>query len=229
MRREPDTAESALPPTNNGNVNVKRATADSTDTTELADRILKTSLRYGDFVLSSGRRSRYYVDKYKFLCDPRLLRDVAGALLERVPEETERIVAVEGGASLLVTAMSLESDLPFLIVRKGRKGYGTDNWLEGDWQVGMKVVLVEDVVTTGAQMAAAAQALADGGLEIVRFLCVVNRGDDAGFARDVECLVRLSSDDSVVMSSYPPPVSDGQHCETGDRQSQQGFQPDPAS
>lgn len=180
--------------------------ADSIDTTDLADRILKTSLRYGDFVLSSGRKSHYYVDKYTFLCDPRLLEEVSRALLDRIPPETERIAAVEGGASLLVTAMSLLSGIPFLIVRKGRKGYGTDNWLEGDWQVGTKVVLVEDVVTTGAQMAAAAQALADGGLDVTRLLCVVNRGETTGFAGEVDCLVRLSCDDSVVMSMYPPPA-----------------------
>ncbi|MER3395603.1 MAG: orotate phosphoribosyltransferase [Acidimicrobiia bacterium] len=179
--------------------------ANPTDTTDLADRILKVSLRYGDFVLSSGRRSRYYVDKYAFLCDPQLLREVASALLERVPPETERIAAVEGGAGLLVTAMSLESGIPFLIVRKGRKGYGPDNWLEGDWHPQMPVVLVEDIVTTGAQMAAAAQALAAGDLHILRLLCVVNRGETTGFASEIDCIVRLSSDDDVVMSMYPPP------------------------
>ncbi len=156
-------------------------------------------------MLSSGRRSRYYVDKYAFLCDPDLLEEVAQALLRRVPPEAERIAAVEGGAGLLVTAMSLYSKIPALIVRKGRKGYGTDNWLEGDWSPGTKVVLVEDVVTTGAQMMAAARALEEGGLEIVRLLCVVKRAEDVGFVADVDCLVRLSSDDSVVMSLYPPP------------------------
>ncbi len=180
------------------------STEESGDTTALGDLILKASLRYGDFVLSSGRRSHYYVDKYRFLCDPHMLRDIAKALLRRVPEETERIAAVEGGASLLVTAMSLESGIPSLIVRKGRKGYGTDNWLEGDWQPGARVVLVEDVVTTGAQMAAAAHALAAGGLEVIRLLCVVNRGENFGFPAEVDCLVRLSSDDEVVMSQYPP-------------------------
>lgn len=189
---------------------VNDAASDTSNTTELADRVLKASLRYGHFVLSSGRRSSYYIDKYAFLCDPRLLGDVARALLERVPPETERIAAVEGGASLLVTAMSLESGIPSLIVRKGRKGYGTDNWLEGDWQVGTRVVLLEDVVTTGAQMAAACRALAGGGLEILRLLCIVNRGENTGFTADLDCLVRLSSDDSVVMSMYPPPAGENE-------------------
>lgn len=170
----------------------------------LADRILTTSLIYGDFLLSSGKRSHYYVDKYKFLCDPTLLREVARALLAKTPPETERIAGVEGGAGLLVTAMSLESSIPSLIVRKGRKGYGTDNWVEGTWEPGMKVTLVEDVVTTGAQMAAAAQALAAGGFQVIKLLSVVNRSGGEGFAGEVDALVRLSTDDHVVRSIYPP-------------------------
>lgn len=167
----------------------------------LADKILERSLKYGDFVLSSGRRSKYYVDKYEFLCEPALLREVAEALLAKVPQGTDRIAGVEGGAGLLVTGMSLLSGIPSLIVRKGRKGYGTDKWLEGSWLPGMQVTLVEDVVTTGAQMAAAAQALTLGGLKVVKLLCVVNRGAEEGFPAEVDCLVRLSSDDQAVATA----------------------------
>lgn len=161
----------------------------------LADRLLEVSVIHGDFVLSSGRKSSFYVDKYRFLCRPDLLGEIAENLCDRFPEGVERIAAVEGGASLLVTAMSLQSGLEALIVRKGRKGYGTDNWCEGSWEPGMKIVLVEDIVTTGAQMAAAEDALRLGGLEVIGRYCVVNRGGGEGYTAGVDAVAALTQED----------------------------------
>lgn len=167
----------------------------------LAERLLDISLIHGDFVLSSGRRSTFYVDKYRFLCRPEVLREIGEALVSKMPPGVDRIAAVEGGASLLVTAMSLASGIDALIVRKGRKGYGTDNWCEGEWEPGMKVVLVEDIVTTGAQMAAAADALRSGGLDVVDLLCVVNRGGGEGFTAEVGAIAMLTKDDLEHLSA----------------------------
>lgn len=161
----------------------------------LAEKLLDAAVIHGDFLLSSGRRSSFYVDKYRFLCRPDLLKEIAVALCARLPKDVDRIAAVEGGASVLVTAMSLESGIEALIVRKGRKGYGTDNWCEGSWAPGMKVVLVEDVVTTGAQMAVADDALRAGGLDVVGLFAVVNRGGGEGFTAKVDAVAMLTKED----------------------------------
>lgn len=161
----------------------------------LAEKLLDVAVIHGDFLLSSGRRSSFYVDKYRFLCRPDLLKEIAVELCGRLPEGIDRIAAVEGGASILVTAMSLESGIEALIVRKGRKGYGTDNWCEGSWEQGMKVVLVEDVVTTGAQMAVADDALRSGGLDVVGLFAVVNRGGGEGFTARVDAVAMLTKED----------------------------------
>lgn len=165
----------------------------------LAERLLDVAVIRGDFLLSSGRRSGFYVDKYRFLCRPDLLKQIAAELCGRLPEDVERIAAVEGGASIVVTAMSLESGIEALIVRKGRKGYGTDNWCEGSWRPGMKVVLVEDVVTTGAQMAVAEDALRSGGLDVVGLFAVVNRGGGEGFTAKVDAIAILTKEDMELL------------------------------
>lgn len=167
----------------------------------LAEKLLEVAVIHGDFLLSSGRRSSFYVDKYRFLCRPELLEEIATELCRRLPEGVDRIAAVEGGASILVTAMSLKSGIEALIVRKGRKGYGTDNWCEGSWDSDMKVVLVEDVVTTGAQMAVAEDALRSGGLNVVGLFAVVNRGGGEGFTARVDAIAALTKEDMELLST----------------------------
>ena len=106
----------------------------------------------GDFVLRSGRRSRYYLDKYRFETRPELLRPlgarIAAAVAAHDPE-ADLLGGPELGAVALAAAASLESGLPFLIVRKEAKEYGTGNRLEGVFEPGQRVCLVEDVVTSG--------------------------------------------------------------------------------
>ncbi len=145
---------------------------------ELRDAIRAHAYLEGDFLLRSGRRSKYYLDKYRFETRPDLLRPIgeriAAAVAEHEPGAV-RLAAPELGAVPLAAAASLESGLPFLIVRKEAKGYGTSNRLEGVFAEGECVCLVEDVVTSGGAALEAVAALREGGLVVHTAVCVVDR------------------------------------------------------
>jgi orotate phosphoribosyltransferase len=143
----------------------------------LARRIRELAYREGDFTLSSGRKSGYLIDKYQFETAPEVLREVARRLAERLPEGIERLAGMELGAVPLVTAVALETGLPFLIVRHQAKAYGTEAQVEGTWSQGERVALLEDVVTTGAQLHRAAEGLRELGLEVGAVIAVVDRGE----------------------------------------------------
>src|SRR2546428_3178455 len=129
----------------------------------MTDRELRAALKEhayleGDFVLRSGRRSRYYLDKYRFETRPELLAPLGERIARAVAEHDPGAVRLAGpelGAVALAAAASLASGLPFLIVRKEAKGYGTANRVEGAFEPGERVCLVEDVVTSGGAALAA--------------------------------------------------------------------------
>jgi len=132
----------------------------------------------GDFVLRSGRRSPYYLDKYRFETEPELLRAlgerIAATVRAREPAAV-RLAGPELGAVALAASASLASGLPFLIVRKEGKAHGTEKRLEGVYEPGELVCLVEDVVTTGGAAAAAIEALRAARLRCDTVVCVVDR------------------------------------------------------
>jgi orotate phosphoribosyltransferase len=148
------------------------------NTVELRDAIREHAYLEGDFVLRSGRRSPYYLDKYRFETHPELLTAIAARLADLAAEhepDAHRLAGPELGAVALAAATSLASNLPFLIVRKDTKGYGTANRLEGMFEPGERVCLVEDVVTSGGAALSAVEALRGAGLECRTALCVVDR------------------------------------------------------
>jgi len=144
---------------------------------DLASRVREAALLEGDFVLSSGKRSSFYVDKYLFSTDPNLLRDLADALSETLPEGVERLAGVELGAVPLVVATALATGLPYVIVRKSAKEHGSSagREIEGNLERGERVALIEDVVTTGTQAVRAARSLAKAGAEVVTIVAVLDR------------------------------------------------------
>jgi orotate phosphoribosyltransferase len=145
---------------------------------ELRDALREHALLEGDFVLRSGRRSTHYFDKYRFETRPDILealaRRIAGVVAEHEPEAA-RLAGPELGAVALAAAVSLQSGLPFLIVRKDAKSYGTENRIEGAFERGERVCLVEDVVTSGGAALAAVQSLRGAGLDCRTAVCVVDR------------------------------------------------------
>ncbi|TMF92625.1 MAG: orotate phosphoribosyltransferase [Chloroflexi bacterium] len=144
---------------------------------ELGRDLVKASYLKGDFVLRSGRRSDRYFDKFLFETDPVLLKRLGRHLAELVPKETQRLAAPELGAVLLGGAVSMETGLPLLLVRKEAKGYGTAKQLEGRFETGDRVTVIEDVVTTGGDSLRSVQALRDAGLDVIQLVVVLDRGE----------------------------------------------------
>jgi orotate phosphoribosyltransferase len=146
--------------------------------TELARLIREHAYLEGDFLLRSGKRSRYYLDKYRFETRPDVLGPLGELLATRAREVAPgaaRLAGPELGAVALATAASLSSGLPFLIVRQEAKAYGTERRLEGVFEAGEEVCLVEDVVTSGGAAADAVDVLREAGLECRVAICVVDR------------------------------------------------------
>ena len=144
---------------------------------DLARQLVKASYLKGDFVLRSGKRSNRYFDKFLFETDPALLKRLGRHLAELVPKETQRLAAPELGAVLLGGAVSMETGLPLLLVRKEPKGYGTGKQIEGSFAAGERVTVIEDVVTTGGDSLRSVQVLRDVGLEVIQLLVVLDRGE----------------------------------------------------
>jgi orotate phosphoribosyltransferase len=165
---------------------------------ELRAALVEHAYLEGDFVLRSGRRSSYYLDKYRFETRPELLEAlgarIADAVAEAEPDAT-RLAGPELGAVTLLAAASLHSRLPFVIVRKEAKDYGTAKRLEGEFESGERVCLVEDVVTSGGAAVQTVEALREAGLECRTAVCVVDReeGGAAALARHAVVLRALFS------------------------------------
>jgi orotate phosphoribosyltransferase len=143
---------------------------------DLVRRMVEASELRGDFVLSSGRRSSVYFDKFRFLTRPDLLRDVAREVATLLAPATTLLGAPEGAAMLLVAAVSLETQLPVAVVRKQPKEYGTRAQVEGEVPAGATVTLLEDVSTTGHQVRRAAEVLTEGGADVRRIVLAIDRG-----------------------------------------------------
>ncbi|MBA2282217.1 MAG: orotate phosphoribosyltransferase [Acidimicrobiia bacterium] len=129
----------------------------------------------GQFTLRSGQQATEYFDKYRFEADPALLVDVGAALAALVPEGTEVLAGLELGGVPLATALSLHSGLPAAFVRKEAKTYGTCRLAEGAEVDGRRVLVVEDVVTTGGQVVTSIGQLRDAGAVITHAVCVIDR------------------------------------------------------
>ncbi|HUH07397.1 MAG TPA: orotate phosphoribosyltransferase [Egibacteraceae bacterium] len=159
-----------------------------TDRDDLARRIYTTSHLTGEFTLRSGAVSSQYFDKYLFEADPRLLADIAAALGGLVPPGAEALAGLELGGVPIATMLSQVTGLPALFVRKEAKTYGTCKLAEGGEVAGRRLVVVEDVVTSGGQVIASCADLRERGAEVLAVLCVIDReagGVDALAANDL--------------------------------------------
>jgi orotate phosphoribosyltransferase len=143
----------------------------------LARDLVRASYLKGDFVLRSGKRSNRYFDKFLFETEPALLKRLGEQLAGLVPEATQRIAAPELGAVLLGGAVSMETGLPLLLVRKEPKGYGTGKQIEGRFAAGERVTVIEDVVTTGGDSLRSVQVLRNAGLDVNHLVVVLDRGE----------------------------------------------------
>lgn len=151
---------------------------------DLAKRLRDVALLEGDFTLRSGKKSRYYFDKYIFEGTPDVLRDVAQTMSKMIPADTKQLAGIELGGIPLVTAVSLVTGIPAVFVRKAAKEYGTAKLFEGARIENAPVIIIEDVVTTGGASLDAAQRLRDSGIEVLGVIAVLDRNQGGKEAYD---------------------------------------------
>lgn len=149
------------------------------DRKELGKKLLEVAYLEGDFVLRSGKRSKYYFDKYLFETRPEILGPLAEEIAKLLPPDTEKLAGPELGAVPLTTAVALKTGLPFVIVRKGAKGYGTSKPVEGLLEEGETVVMIEDILTTAGAAIEAAEGLRGMGVTVQKLIGVLDREEGA--------------------------------------------------
>lgn len=165
---------------------------------ELARRIHSASHLTGEFVLRSGRTATEYFDKYRFEGDPVLLDAIAQEMAALVPADTEVLAGLEMGGIPVVTALGRHTGLPCAFVRKQAKAYGTCRLAEGTDIVGRRVLVVEDVVTSGGQIVLSTADLRALRADVRQALCVIDReqgGTEALRAEGIELLSLLTASD----------------------------------
>lgn len=156
------------------------------------------AIKYGDFTLTSGKKSSYYVDIKLASTEPDILKEIAEGMSGYI--EGDKIAGMELGAVPIATAVSLETGVPFLMVRKKEKRHGTSGRIEGKLKDGEKVVVVEDVATTGGSAVETVEVLRDEGAVVDKVIVVVDRKEGASENLediDAELISLLSADDLV--------------------------------
>lgn len=149
------------------------------DMAALAKRIREVAYLEGDFTLRSGRKSRYYLDKYLFETQPDVLAALGARMAARRGPTVTRIAGAELGGVSLAAAASLACGLPFAIIRNAKKDYGTSKMFEGQLLPGDVVLLVEDIATTGGQVLEAAKVIAAAGAMVDKIVAVIDRQEGA--------------------------------------------------
>ncbi len=147
---------------------------------ELKQRIADAALLHGDFTLRSGRKSKYYLDKYLFATQPDILAVLAGRFAEHVTPDVDRLAGPELGGVPLVTATALHTGLPMVLIRNAKKDYGTAKRFEGVLNAGETVMITEDIATTGGQSIEAATLLRDElNVRVAKIVVVIDREEGA--------------------------------------------------
>ena len=135
------------------------------------------AIKFGEFFLTSGKKSRYYVDIKKASTNPEILKKIAEEMSKYITEE--KIAGMELGAVPIAVALSLETKLPYVIVRKEKKIHGTGKQIEGDLKENESVVVVEDVTTTGKSTLTAVNVIRENKGLVEKAIVVVDREEGA--------------------------------------------------
>ncbi|HRP02008.1 MAG TPA: orotate phosphoribosyltransferase [Candidatus Kapabacteria bacterium] len=159
--------------------------------TELAKSIYNTAYITGEFLLRSGKISNEYFDKYQFESIPNILNSIADHFSEIIKQDFDYLAALEMGGIPIATALSLKLNIPMVMVRKKAKEYGTQKFAEGPSIKGKKLLIVEDVVTSGGQIIISTNQLREEGAIIETAICVIDResgGKEALAAESIQLL-----------------------------------------
>ncbi|HET6534496.1 MAG TPA: orotate phosphoribosyltransferase [Actinoplanes sp.] len=153
---------------------------------DLARRVNDVARLTGQFTLRSGRTATEYFDKYQFESDPDLLDALAEQMAVLVPEGTDVLAGLEMGGIAVVTALARHAKLPCAFVRKQAKQYGTARLAEGAEVAGRRVLVVEDVVTSGGQVVISTHELRRQGAHVDHAVCVIDRQEGGARALRAE-------------------------------------------
>ena len=147
---------------------------------QLTEKIKKVAYLEGDFVLRSGKRSKYYLDKYLFETCPDILQALGEEFTRHMADNVTLIAGAELGGVALAAATAMASGKNWVIIRNSKKGYGTGKMVEGVLKAGDVVLLVEDIATTGGQVLEAAKVITEAGATVEKIVCVIDRKQGAG-------------------------------------------------
>ncbi len=146
---------------------------------DLIKLIKETAYLEGDFVLRSGKRSKYYLDKYLFETCPDILRALGEEFARHITEDVTLIAGAELGGVALAATTAMQTGKNWIIVRNSKKGYGTGKLIEGVLKPNDVVLLVEDIATTGGQVLEAAKVITEAGANVKKIVCVIDRQQGA--------------------------------------------------
>jgi orotate phosphoribosyltransferase len=148
---------------------------------QLIKRIKESAYLTGEYTTRAGNQTNYYIDKYLFGTQPDILNLVASELSKILPplHSFDCIAAPELGAVSIAAALSIKINKPFVIVRKGKKGYGTNNRIEGQYKENDTMIIIEDVLSTGGAALAALTVLRDNNINVTEIIGVINREEGA--------------------------------------------------
>jgi orotate phosphoribosyltransferase len=147
---------------------------------ELIRRIRETAYLEGDFTLRSGKKSKYYLDKYLFETCPDILKALGSEFAKYIDSDVTLIAGAELGGVALAAATAMATGKNWVIIRNSKKGYGTGKMVEGVLKAGDVVLLVEDIATTGGQVLEAAKVITDAGAKVKKIVAVIDRKQGAG-------------------------------------------------
>lgn len=146
---------------------------------ELIKRIRETAYLEGDFTLRSGKKSKYYLDKYLFETCPDILKALGELFAEYVTDDVTLIAGAELGGVALAAATAMQTGKNWIIIRNTKKDYGTGKLIEGVLRPDDIVLLVEDIATTGGQVLEAAKVISQTGATVKKIVCVIDRKQGA--------------------------------------------------
>ena len=146
---------------------------------ELIQRVKQTAYLEGDFVLRSGKRSKYYLDKYLFETKPDILKALGKEFAKHMTDDVTLIAGAELGGVALAAATAMQTGKNWIIVRNSKKDYGTGKLVEGTLNAGDVVLLVEDIATTGGQVLEAAKVITAAGAQVAKIVATIDRKQGA--------------------------------------------------
>ncbi len=158
---------------------------------ELIKAIKEGALSFGEFTLTSGKKSRYYLDIKRITTHPDQLGLISALIASRLTEDIDILAGPELGAVPIVTAVALRSGLPYAMIRKEARSHGTGRKIEGELEAGQKALLIDDVTTSGGSLIKSVEALRATGAEVVRVICVVDRMEGASEELEAATGLRL--------------------------------------